>query len=103
MSNQDVWNALKELEEVRPEKLNDKAKRLFEAIMKIADSRDKAEADLYEANNRIVDLMNIIDERDKMIDLMADEILEQDTLNQDDINHYDNKHEVIKYFEERCK
>ena len=29
------------------------------------------EADLYEANNRIVDLMNIIDERDKIIDEMA--------------------------------
>lgn len=36
-------------------------------------------------------------------DLMADEILEQDISNQDDINHYDNKHEVMKYFEERCK
>jgi hypothetical protein len=34
---------------------------------------------------------------------MANEILEQDILNQEDIEHYDNKHEVIKYFEERCK
>ena len=47
--------------------------------------------------------MNIIDERDKIIDLMADEILEQDILNQDDIEHYNNKHEVLEYFEERCK
>ncbi len=33
------------------------------------------EADLYEANNRIVDLMNIIDERDKIIDEMANKMI----------------------------
>ena len=93
MSNQDVWNALKELEEVRPEKLNDKAKRLFEAIMKIADSRDKAEADLYEANNRIVDLMNIIDERDKMIDLMARDLK----------TPVNSKEWIIEYYKKRCE
>ena len=64
MSNEEANKVLEELYEVRPEKLNDKAKRLFEAIMKIADRKDEAEADLYEANNRIADLMNIIDERD---------------------------------------
>lgn len=37
MSNEEAEKVLKELEEVRPEKLNDKAKRLFEAIMKIAE------------------------------------------------------------------
>lgn len=37
MSNEEVEQVLEELEEVRPEKLNDKAKRLFEAIMTIAD------------------------------------------------------------------
>lgn len=51
----------------------------------------------------IDDLSALVVTKDKIIDLMADEILEQDTLNQDDIAHYDNKHEVIKYFEERCK
>ena len=103
MSNEEANQILKELYEVRPEKLNDKAKRLFEAIMKIADRKDEAESDLYEANNRINDLLDIVKQKDKMIDLMANEILEQDRLNQDDINHYDNKHEVLKYFEERCK
>ena len=96
MSNEEANQILKELYEVRPEKLNDKAKRLFEAIMTIANSRDKAESDLYEANNRINDLLDIVKQKDKMIDLMANEILEQDRLNQDDINHYDNKHEVLK-------
>lgn len=37
MSNEECEKVLEELHEVRPEKLNDKAKRLFEAIMKIAD------------------------------------------------------------------
>lgn len=37
MSNEEVEKVLEELHEVRPEKLNDKAKRLFEAIMTIAD------------------------------------------------------------------
>lgn len=37
MKDKDVENVLIELENVRPEKLNDKAKRLFEAIMKIAE------------------------------------------------------------------
>lgn len=37
MDLQEVEKVLEELHEVRPEKLNDKAKRLFEAIMKIAD------------------------------------------------------------------
>ena len=80
MSNEEANQVLKELYEVRPEKLNDKAKRLFEAIMIIANSRDEIEykckkaledlvklekeknekireleSDLYEANNRIND------------------------------------------------
>lgn len=37
MSNEEINQILEELHEVRPEKLNDKAKRLFEAIMKIAE------------------------------------------------------------------
>lgn len=40
MSNEEANQILKELYEVRPEKLNDKAKRLFEAMMKICDQRD---------------------------------------------------------------
>lgn len=97
MSNEEAQKVLKELEEVRPEKLNDKAKRLFEAIMTIADSRDKAETDLYEANNRIVDLMNIIDERDKIIDLLANEIYIEHN------PHFNTVEDVKKYFEERYK
>ena len=73
MSNEEVEKVLKELEEVRPEKLNDKTKRLFEAIMKIADERDKAETDLYEANNRINDLLDIVKQKDKEIEELKEE------------------------------
>lgn len=93
MKDKDVENVLIELENVRPEKLNDKAKRLFEAIMKIADSRDKAEADLYEANNRINDLLDIVKQKDRMIQEMAEQLT----------TPIHDKEWVIKYFEERCK
>ena len=68
MSNEEANQILKELYEVRPEKLNDKAKRLFEAMMKIADERDSVKADLYEANNRINDLLDIAKQKDKEIE-----------------------------------
>ena len=37
MDNKEVEKVLKELEEVQPEKLNNKAKRLFEEIINIAE------------------------------------------------------------------
>lgn len=42
MNKEEAQKVLDELYTVRPEMLNDKAKRLFEAIMQIADERDKA-------------------------------------------------------------
>lgn len=74
MEQNEIERVLEELKNVRPDFLNAKAKRLFEAIMLIADGRDEARADLYEANNRIVDLMDIIDEKDKIINLMAEKL-----------------------------
>ena len=106
MKDKDVENVLIELENVRPEKLNDKAKRLFEAIMKIADRKDEAEADLYEANNRINDLLDIVKQKEKLIDLMAQELIDQQIRafkDNFDPFKYINKEQVKKYFEERCK
>ena len=94
MTNDEANKVLEELHEVRPEMLNDKAKRLFEAIMKIADSRDKAEADLYEANNRIVDLMRIIDEKEEAI-------IEIKSICINNKPHIAQQ-KIIKYIEERC-
>ncbi len=100
MSEEETNKVLEELHEVRLEKLNDRAKRLFEAIMKIVDERDTAESDLYEANNRIADLMNIIDERDKIIDLMAEDIYDSQI---ECYRYFKDIEDVKKYFEERCK
>ena len=101
MSNEEANKVLEELHEVRPEKLNGKAKRLFEAIMKIADARDKAESDLYEANNRINDLLDIVKQKDKLKNLMAERIKEDLKL---EYGITDRTIEQInKYFEERCK
>ena len=83
MSNEECEKVLKELDEVRPEKLNDKAKRLFEAIMTIADGRDKAKSDLYEANNRINDLLDLVKQKDKRI--AVEEIQEQYFISKDKI------------------
>ena len=42
MEQKEIQKVLDELNSVRPEMLNDEAKRLFNAIMKIADERDEA-------------------------------------------------------------
>ena len=102
MSNEEANKVLEELHEVRPEKLNGKAKRLFEAIMKIADAREKAESDLYEANNRINDLLDIVKQKDKIISAMAEDLNDF----YDDIALEYRKRTIedtIKKFEERCK
>ena len=57
MTNEQAQKVLDELQEVRPEKLNNEAKRLFEAIMKIADERDKLKEEL-DLKNKIINLMS---------------------------------------------
>lgn len=98
MTNEEANKVLEEMHEVRPEKLNDKAKRLFEAMMKIADERDSVKADLYEANNRINDLLDIAKQKDKLINLMAEEFINKTLMYNDWL-----KDDLIQYFEERCK
>ena len=105
MDNKEVEKVLIELENVRPEKLNAEAKRLFEAIMTIADKKDKAEADLYEANNRINDLLDLDTQKDKLIDEIILYIIRH---NYFDTTEFDKNivptiENIKKYFEERCK
>ena len=58
------------------------------------------EADLYEANNRIADLLLVLGDRDRVIDKMANDIY----WSQIECNRYfKDKEDVIKTFEERCK
>ena len=78
MTKEQVQQVLDELQGVRPEMLNGEAKRLFEAIMKIADERDKIEQE-YDRDTHILqnqlDLANAKNiEKDKIIDLMLKEV-----------------------------
>lgn len=105
MTTKEAEEVLEELNNVRPEKLNKEAKRLFEAIMTIADGRDKAEADLYEANNRINDLLDLDTQKDKLIDEIILYIIRH---NYFDTTEFDKNivptiENIRKYFEERCK
>lgn len=102
----DVWKKIKggliydkrtskkilyELQEVGPEQLEGEARKLFEAIMKIADERDKLKEEL-DLKNKIINLMSeqfaglIIFDIDKDAPLIL----------------YD-KEEVKQYFENKAK
>ena len=89
MSIEEAEKVLEELQEVRPEKLNGDAKRLFQAIMKIADDKEKAQADLYEANKAISNLLDLLKEKENIIDAMAEQLT----------TPIHNKEWVIKHFE----
>lgn len=57
MTNEQAQKVLDELNTVRIEVLNDEAKRLFEAIMSIADERDELRQKVKEINKGINSLM----------------------------------------------
>ena len=54
MNEKEAQKVLDELQGVRPEMLNKKAKRLFEAIMKIADERDELRETVERQNLEIM-------------------------------------------------
>ena len=83
MTEEQAEKVLEELNSVRPEMLNGEAKRLFEAIMKIADERDEACKDIKKKDKQIEkyqnmlvtnDMLHVIEceNKDKIIDLMAE-------------------------------
>ena len=104
---EEVQKVLDELKGVRPAQLTGEAKRLFEAIMKIADEKDellkerqadkekikKLESDNYECNNIIIRYMEELEIKDKMIDLMSEHLT----------TPIHSKKDVIKYFENLAK
>lgn len=59
---EEVQKVLDELKEVRPEKLTGEAKRLFEAIMKIADERDELLKERQADKEKIKELEEEIDD-----------------------------------------
>ena len=88
MTREEAQKVLDELNTVRIEVLNDKAKRLFEAIMKIADERDKLREEL--------------DLKDKIIDLMAEELVKAHEWFYSEFDNY-TKEDFIKYFERKVE
>ena len=68
MTQEEAQQVLDELNEVRLEMLNDEAKRLFEAIMKIADNRDELQKKVERKDLEISSLKQVHDYDTKMID-----------------------------------
>ncbi len=68
MTQEQAQKILDELQEVRPEMLNGEAKRLFEAIMKIADERDELRETVERQNLEIMAQKQVHDYDVKMID-----------------------------------
>lgn len=97
MTKEQAQKVLDELQGVRPEILNGEAKRLFEAIMKIADERDN--------------LYLEIQEKEKLINTLVDYIAKED-IDEEVCKHIkcvDNEEEkdcrecVKKFFESKIK
>ena len=76
---------MNELQGVRPEQLNGEARRLFEAIMKIADERDELKEETEMKDKQIEKYQNMLvtndllhikesQEKDKQIDLMSEQL-----------------------------
>ena len=79
MSEEEISNILDELNNVRPEVLNEESKRLFNAIMQIADERDK--------------YINLAKKQTQLINLMAEGLT----------TPIHDKEWIIKYYEEMIK
>lgn len=94
MTKEQVQQVLDELNEIKPEKLEGNSKRLFEAIMSIADEKDKLKKHnddlLRKLRNRVKEVKKLekyslykeefsklnkqLQNKDKIIDLMAEHI-----------------------------
>ncbi len=95
MTEKEAQQVLDELNEIKPEQLEGNAKRLFEAIMLIADERDEYKNEVIEKDNKIKRLENMnkfqskdikeavdytfelnkeIELKDKIIDLMSEQL-----------------------------
>ena len=89
MNEKEAQKVLDELQGVRPEKLTGEAKRLFKAIMKIADERDE--------------LKKKAEEQNKIIDLMSEQLagLAIFDIEKDEALILGDKEEVKQYFERK--
>lgn len=130
MTKEQVQQVLDELNEIKPEKLEGNSKRLFEAIMSIADEKDKLKKHnddlLRKLRNRVKEVKKLekyslykeefsklnkqLQNKDKIIDLMAERVLltEEEWKEIKEKNIYNvikkDTHKLIKqYFENKAK
>ena len=116
MNNEEAQKVLDEMQDVRPEKLKLKgeAKRLFEAIMKIAEKRDKYKEELETSiipsyEETIKELENQLFEqqenKDKIIDLMSEQLagLAIFDIDKKEPIILGNKEEVKQYFTQKSE
>ena len=83
MQDNELIEILKEFDEKRVEKLNDNARNLFDAIMKIANSRDR-----------------LLEEKQELIDYLKEEINEcKSTGNDEDYIRLDVYEEILSKIE----
>ena len=67
MTIEEAQKVLDELDNVKPELLNDEAKRLFETIMTIADERDEMKKENELAKQALKEQCDIADERNQLL------------------------------------
>lgn len=82
--------------------------KCYDRVIEELNQKDKAEADLYEANKRIADLLLILGDRDRLIDLMLDTLIGLDSdveivRKMASINTKEKKEHLLKIYEKRCK
>lgn len=123
MTNEQAQQVLDELQGVKPEKLNGEAKRLFEAIMNIADERDELKKELKKKDKQIERYQNMLvtndmlhvkesQEKNKIIDLMVKVIIDSsicDYFIKQKCEHYSGENGktcdkcIMQYFENKAK
>ncbi len=116
MTEKEAQEVLDELNEIKPEQLEGNSKRLFEAIMQIADERDEACKDIKKKDKQIEkyqnmlvtnDMLHVIEceNKDKIIDLMAEQLagLAIFNIDKDETLLLNDKEEVKQYFENKAK
>ena len=95
----EVQKVLDELKEVRPEKLTGEAKRLFEAIMNIADERDELLKERQADKEKIKELESDKEIKDKMIEMYIEHIYRSCDFD----NRIKTKERIKQYFENLAK
>ena len=103
LSEKEITEILNELKNARPEKLTGEAKRLFEAIMKIADERDEFE---YKYNRAIEDLIKLEKERQadkEKIKELEEDNYECNNIIREYIEDWELKTKIIELMAEQLK